>query len=183
MAVKRKLSDLSDLDKAALKKMEEVGTKLPLFLFRKVYLDPAVADRILVFRDKHAHEYAEAMTPESTLASFLRVLKRRFGDDGYWFKAREELALLRKQPPKKPETLEEKIDDLPKELQEAARRVWATYKSQLRDHENALHQFELMVKALDENDGESALMAMHMRRDYEYEGFDFAYLEREEEGE
>ncbi len=153
----------------------KVGSRLPIYAYKNVYQDCS-PERFIVFNEKHGDRYFRAGTPEETLGSFLQILTERFGPDGDWGSVDDQIAdmdTVNSWDPAKPEYDAEGIDDLPESLREAARENLGKYNQWEESEKKELEMLTLIKKAIDEQDGEAAYLAMHLRRDYEYERWDF----------
>lgn len=162
---------------AMKERREAAGSKLPLNHYRYIYEDKNIANRIIVFQEKHGRRYFAANTPKDTLSAFLKILTERYGPDGAWVDLAGEINSLKTNPPEKPDYTEDDISNLPASMQEAARNKITKYKSGLKARESQIAEYERTVKAICDEDAEEAYELCQALSSGEYEGFDFEYLE------
>lgn len=123
---------------------------------------------ILLLREKHGERAFDARTPEALHASALAIVKERNNERWYY-------------PPTPPKLCEEVPDDVLERLPEAMRKKAKddkhSNKRNQKRYERDLEKWNLLQKAIAEDNGEAAWKFLQDRRDHEYEGYTLLPLE------
>lgn len=128
--------------------------------------------RLLVLAEKHGKRFFH-IPDEATLFKFaLSILKERH-KAGYWYGKPDA-----KDKPETPDVKAEEIDNLPKSLQDDARKKLRQYANELSAYERDVEAYEAIVKAIREKDGRAAWALLYDRRDYEYESIELEHYNR-----
>jgi len=141
-----------------MKKVREVGGK-------------TLNGRLIVFREKHGDRIFRVETDEKLWAVALKVLKERDAED-YWYEEPE--------VPEKPTSLlltNEQIATLSEGARDVVKQDQEQYERNLREHRTNMARYQRLRQAIDLGDGRLALRVLGERKDYEYEGWDFEYLD------
>ena len=124
--------------------------------------------KILLLREKHGERAFDARTREALYASALAIVKERNKDRWYYA---PEAPKLREEVP------DDVMDRLPEAMRKKAKDDKHSNKSNQKRYERDLEKWNLLQKALTENNGEVAWKFLQDRRDHEYEGYELLTLE------
>lgn len=129
--------------------------------------------RIIVFKEKHGNRYFDAATDEKLHAAALKVLRDRFNIGWYY-----PPASLKEDPMAKIAELEEALKVLKDSdlIKQTKKKIEQT-KREIMSRKEQVLEWLTIQKALEESNGKLAYQVLNFRRDYEYEEFDFEYLE------
>lgn len=128
--------------------------------------------KLFVAHEKHGDRHFLLLSEKDLFKVALTLTKERV-EQGYFYKQEE---------PEKPTTEQGWIDSHPSiAVRHAARREWLLYKEKL-SYANDVNEAHLLASAaVATGNGELALEAMKLHRDYEYEGYNVEKFERVED--
>lgn len=128
--------------------------------------------KLLVAHEKHGDRYFLLTSEKDLFKVALKLVKERV-EQGYFYKQEE---------PEKPTTEQGWIDSHPSiAVRQAARREWLRYKEKL-SYANDMNEAHLLSSAaIATGNGEMAVEALKLHRDYEYEGYTVEPFERVED--
>lgn len=135
------------------------------------YLQNKPGPGVLVAYEKHGNRFFKAGNREELLASALKLLKERF-ESGKWYFVPES-----PEKPDLPMTEDEAkaLKDGP--VKDAILREYNTYKRDVREFQLFFQDYQLIQKAINENDGMKALESLFNHSSYEYERVELYVLE------
>ena len=122
-----------------------------------------VFEEKLVFEEEHGSRRYHIPDDATLFKASLKVLTER-NEEGYWYPEPEGEA------PTPPDVKEADIPNLPKSLQDAARKQIRTYLESKRDYDKERVEYDAIQKAIESEDGRAAWDILYDRRDAEYEG-------------
>lgn len=132
---------------------------------------PPVFPKLLVVHEKHGDRYFLLSSEEDFRKAALKLVRERVVCD--FFRVGE---------PEKPSTQETWIDSHPSSaVRKAALDEWRRYKLDLSNAKVRNEASLLAHAAIATGNGEMAIEAMNLHRDYEYEGYNIEPFERVEE--
>lgn len=140
--------------------------------------------KIMVVREKHSTRYFKASTLREFCAAALFLLDERWGPDGYWGTADEQIkeseGYISKIP--KPElTVEDLVEKTgvssDSEVWRELTKQWKEYNRRLREYTNELDMYRRIKKAIEERNGLMAAQVLTDRGAHEYEEWAFEEVE------
>ena len=128
------------------------------------------ANRLIVFAEKHGRRFFLVDTAEKLSAVALKILRGRYREG--WFEEPE--------VPTKPAEMLLTVEQLALLSNDARKRAEGTkreYERELGVFTRETDAHRRLRRAIDSGDGELAVRVLAGRKEYEYEGWDFEYLE------
>jgi len=156
---------------------------------KKYYARVLIPGAIMVVREKHSTRHFKAGTLREFCAASLSLLDERWGPEGYWGSANENIQSYERYVAKVPKP-ELTVEDLIEKTGAAPdsgivtdlKRKWEEHQRRVRENTNELDLHRRVKKAIEERDGLAAAQIMTDRRGYEYESWEFEQVEAPLEG-